>query len=118
MSVTTDGLTPHDAPKFDFSAYPPDTFFHERRSGRDRRREAFHGGESRHPAHERRVRKERRRRVDPTTFDKQYTAAEIEFMNAMEEFKVQHVKPFPSHREVLEVAHALGYRKSPCPVDC
>ena len=60
---------------------------------------------------ERRARKERRRRIDPTTFEKQYTDDELEFMNAMQQFKVQSCKSFPSHGEVLQVAYALGYRK-------
>ena len=35
----------------------------------------------------RQAKKERRRRIDPTTFEKQYTADELEFMNAMQRFK-------------------------------
>lgn len=100
--------------KFDFSAYPADSLFHERRTGRERRdRDA--AGEPKPtvvPAGERRQRKERRRRVDPTTFEKQYTDDEIEFMNAVQRFKVQTGRPFPSHREVLRIADSLGYRKS------
>jgi hypothetical protein len=60
---------------------------------------------------ERRERKERRRRIDPTTFEKQYTEDELEFMNAMQRFKVQSCKSFPSHGDVLRVALSLGYRK-------
>ena len=63
------------------------------------------------PTRERRARKERRRRIDPTTFEKQYTDDEMEFMTAMQRFKVQSGKPFPSHGEVLTVARALGYRR-------
>lgn len=32
-------------------------------------------------------------------------------MNAMQQFKVQACKSFPTHGEVLRVAFALGYRK-------
>ena len=32
-------------------------------------------------------------------------------MNAMQQFKVQSCRSFPSHGDVLQVAHALGYRK-------
>ena len=60
---------------------------------------------------ERRAKKERRRRIDPTTFEKQYTDDELEFMNAMQRFKVQAGKSFPTHGEVLKVAFSLGYRK-------
>jgi hypothetical protein len=64
------------------------------------------------PAPERRAKKERRRRIDPTTFEKQYTDDELEFMNAMQRFKVQSGKSFPSHGDVLRVAHSLGYRQA------
>ncbi len=103
--------------KFDPSAFPPDTLFHERRGGVDRRRKgtvrADDAGSVPPPriAREQRVRKERRRRIDPTTFEKQYTEDELEFMNAMQQFKVQSCKSFPSHGEVLQVAYSLGYRK-------
>ncbi len=103
--------------KFDFSAYPEDTLFHERRSGQDRRDRPVKPKPARAsavppaPKPERRAKKERRRRIDPTTFEKQYTDDELEFMNAMQRFKVQTGKSFPSHGEVLRVAHSLGYRK-------
>ena len=61
---------------------------------------------------ERRAKKDRRRRIDPTTFEKQYTDDELEFMNAMQRFKMQSGKSFPSHGEVLRVAFSLGYRKA------
>jgi hypothetical protein len=64
---------------------------------------------------ERRRKKERRRRIDPTTFEKQYTKDEMEFMNAMQRFKVQSGKSFPSFEEVLKVAFDLGYRKVDSP---
>jgi len=64
-----------------------------------------------HPPVEKRIKKERRRRIDPTTFEKQYTSDEIEFMNAMQRFKLQTGKSYPSYGEVLRVAHRLGYRK-------
>ena len=58
-----------------------------------------------------RRRKERRRRVDPTTFEKQYTPDELEFMNAMQHFKVQTGQTFPTHGDVLRIARVLGYRR-------
>jgi hypothetical protein len=103
-------LTPPEHPKFDFDAFPPDTLFHDRRTGADRRGPAK-GDALRPDAPERRIRRERRRRVDPTTFEKQYTPDEIEFMTAMQEFKVLSGKPFPTHRDVLKVTMSLGYRK-------
>ncbi|HEV3166136.1 MAG TPA: hypothetical protein VGZ22_19080, partial [Isosphaeraceae bacterium] len=112
-SVSDTELTPPASPKFDFATFPTDTLFFDRRSGIDRRDLAPTA-----PVPEEalattpgRRRKDRRRRIDPTTFDKQYTPAEIEFMTAMQQFKVHTCKPFPSHREVLKVVVGLGYRK-------
>ena len=110
--------TKPDSAEFDFSAFPTDTLFHDRRGGRERRglRSTPRGvvapppQEPRAPV-ERRAKKERRRRIDPTTFEKQYTDDELEFMNAMQRFKVQTCKSFPSHGDVLSVAFSLGYRK-------
>ena len=87
--------TPPDGSAFDFDAYPEDTCFHERRTV------------PRRPA-----RKERRRRIDPTTFEKQYSGDELEFMNAMQRFKDSSGKAFPSYGEVLAVALKLGYCKA------
>src|SRR5262249_21154828 len=97
--------TPEKPPKFGFDAYPEDTFFHERRTGRARRDQAAPGLDAPKDAlqPERRVRKERRRRVDPTTFEKQYTPDEMEFMTAMQHFKIQSGKSFPTYGEVLQV---------------
>ena len=100
-------VTPRGVEKFDFSAYPADTLFHERRTGRDRRA----GPPPRPPGPVDRRRRERRRRVDPTTFEKQYSPDELEFMNAMQRFKVRTGKAFPSHGDVLRIARVLGYRR-------
>ena len=112
--MTDNGETREESPKFDFSAYPEDTLFHERRTGTRRRaedRKLRSGGPPRE-AGEQRVKKERRRRIDPTTFEKQYTEDELEFMNAMQRFKVQSGKAFPSHGDVLKIAFSLGYRRA------
>ena len=99
------------APPFDFYAFPDDTLFLDRRTLPDRR-----GKPGREPRPEAtpaapKARKERRRRVDPTTFEKQYSPDEIEFMNAIQDFKNQSGKAFPSHGDVLRVALRLGYRQ-------
>ena len=123
--------TTAETPKFDFDAFPPDTLFYDRRSGLERREQeerarlaeeaiAAVAAEEAAPtpppvARERRARKERRRRIDPTTFEKQYTDDEMEFMTAMQRFKVQSGKPFPNHAEVLTVARSLGYRRAERP---
>ena len=114
MSENSDQTKPA-TPEFDFSRYPVDSLFHERRTGRDRRDEQTPAAGpdklrkcDAHP--ERRAKKDRRRRIDPTTFDKQYTDDEMEFMNAMQRFKESSGKSFPSYREVLKVMVDLGYR--------
>ena len=110
------GQTKPDVPEFDFESFPVDTLFYDRREGQERRgfRAPQPKPEARaepRPKPERRAKKERRRRIDPTTFEKQYTDDELEFMNAMQRFKVQTGKSFPSHGDVLHVAFSLGYRK-------
>src|SRR5262249_10082299 len=60
---------------------------------------------------ERRQHGERRRQVDPTTCERDYTDEEIVFMKAMDQYKRDNRRPFPTWSEVLEVLRALGYRK-------
>ncbi len=54
----------------------------------------------------------RRRLVDPTTCDREYTAAELEFMQAMQDYKTKNGRMFPTWSEVLEVVRELGYVQS------
>src|SRR6516225_11426915 len=60
---------------------------------------------------DRREQGERRRQVDPTTCERDYNEEEINFMKAMDQYKRDNRRPFPTWSEVLEVLHALGYRK-------
>jgi hypothetical protein len=53
----------------------------------------------------------RRRLVDPSTCERDYAAAEVEFMLAMQEYKRSSGRMFPTWTEVLEVLHGLGYQK-------
>jgi hypothetical protein len=53
----------------------------------------------------------RRRFVDPTTCEREYTKAEMEFMTAMNEYKRRSGRMFPTWSEVLEVLQSLGYEK-------
>ena len=53
----------------------------------------------------------RRRRIDPTTCDREYSAAELEFMRAMDAYKRGSGRMFPTWSEVLEVLRSLGYRR-------
>jgi hypothetical protein len=105
-------------PEFDFSTYPGKPLFHDRRSGAERRHQRPVEADPSSPEGvERRRKKERRRRVDPTTFEKQYTDDEMEFMNAMQRFKELSGKAFPTHGEVLKVAISLGYRRAVIDLD-
>ncbi len=60
---------------------------------------------------ERRVKVNRRRQIDPTTCERDYTVQEIEFMNALDEYKRRSGRMFPTCSEVLEVIRGLGYEK-------
>ena len=53
----------------------------------------------------------RRRFVDPTTCDRDYSLAEREFMQAMQDYKQSSGRMFPTWSEVLEVLRDLGYEK-------
>jgi len=54
---------------------------------------------------------ERRRQIDPTTCERDYTDEEIEFMRAMDEYKRKAGRQFPTWSEVLEVLKGLGYKR-------
>ena len=54
----------------------------------------------------------RRRFVDPATCERDYAAAEVEFMMAMQEYKKRSGRMFPTWSEVLEVLKGLGYEKT------
>ena len=63
------------------------------------------------PSERKRNQVERRRQVDPTTCEKEYNDDEIAFMKAMDQYKRDNRRPFPTWSEVLEVLAALGYRR-------
>ena len=54
----------------------------------------------------------RRRFVDPTTCEREYTKAELQFMEAMHAYKQSSGRMFPTWSEVLEVLQGLGYQKA------
>ena len=58
-----------------------------------------------------RRRLDRRRQIDPTTCERDYSDNEIEFMKSMDDYKRKSGRPFPTWSEVLEVLMSLGYRK-------
>lgn len=53
----------------------------------------------------------RRQRIDPTTCEREYTAAELEFMQAIQAYKQSSGRMFPTWSEILEVLQGLGYEK-------
>jgi hypothetical protein len=68
-------------------------------------------------AAEKRRTSERRRLIDPTTCERDYSDDESEFMKAMDRYKRENRRPFPTWSEVLEVLRSLGYRKVAEPTD-
>jgi hypothetical protein len=53
----------------------------------------------------------RRRQIDPTTCERDYSDPEIEFMQAMDDYKRANGRMFPTCSEILEVLQKLGYEK-------
>ncbi len=82
----------------------------ERRSGVDRR-QRDEPVEVERRVLQRRAKVNRRRQIDPTTCERDYTADEIEFMNALERYKRASGRMFPTCSEILEVLRSLGYEK-------
>jgi hypothetical protein len=62
---------------------------------------------------ERRTKVNRRRQIDPTTCERDYSDDELQFMQAMEAYKRTSGRMFPTCSEVLEVLRDLGYSKTP-----
>jgi hypothetical protein len=93
----------------------PEVVITERRSGErrthERRQKNVPVAHERRSGQDRRAQGERRRQVDPTTCERDYTEEEIGFMRAMDQYKRDNRRPFPTWSEVLEVLYSLGYRK-------
>src|SRR3954462_6917667 len=53
----------------------------------------------------------RRRFVDPTTCEREYSKSELEFMQAMHDYKQSSGRMFPTWSEVLEVLQNRGSEK-------
>ena len=51
----------------------------------------------------------RRRQIDPTTCERDYSGEEIEFMQALDAYKRANGRMFPTCSEILEVIRDLGY---------
>jgi hypothetical protein len=93
------------------SPFSPDLCVTDRRGNERRKRQIPVALERRTGKDRREERGERRRQIDPTTCERDYTNDEIEFMKAMDQYKRDNRRPFPTWSEVLEVMRALGYRK-------
>lgn len=78
----------------------------ERREG-DRRSQDIDVANDRRSGERRKV--QRRRQIDPTTCERDYTDDEIEFMQAMDAYKRANGRMFPTCSEILEVIRDLGY---------
>lgn len=61
-------------------------------------------------------RRKRRRQIDPTTCEREYSNPEVEFMQAMDEYKRASGRMFPTCSEILEVITRLGYRQVESPL--
>jgi hypothetical protein len=81
------------------------------RRGTERRKRSIPVAVDRRSGKDRRQQGERRRQIDPTTCERDYSDEEILFMKAMDQYKRDNRRPFPTWSEVLEVLRALGYRK-------
>ena len=95
--------TPGTATAGDSGAFPNDRRKRNIPVATDRRRAAN--------AAEKRRTSERRRLIDPTTCERDYNDEETEFMKAMDRYKRENRRPFPTWSEVLEVLRSLGYRR-------
>jgi hypothetical protein len=89
----------------------------ERRAKIERRQRVEKPDVERRTGQDRRQKVERRRQIDPTTCERDYSAAEIEFMTAMDKYRRESGRPFPTWSEVLEVFISLGYQKTDRPTE-
>ncbi len=81
----------------------------ERRSGEERRQEEVTVASDRREGDRRTV--QRRRHIDPTTCERDYSNDEIEFMHALDAYKRASGRMFPTCSEILEVLRDLGYAR-------
>ena len=57
----------------------------------------------------------RKRSIDPATCERDYDSSEVEFMQAVEKYKNESGRKFPTSSEILAVLRSLGYvRLMPC----
>ncbi len=85
-----------------------DTLVEMDRRRKDRRLEDK-GTEANAVKPEKRAKKQRRRQIDPTTCERDYSNDEIAFMQAIDDYKRRSGRMFPTCSEILEVIRAMGY---------
>ncbi len=68
----------------------------DQRTGEDRRKNGPEGG---------------RRKVERRINEYVLSSEVLEFINAVNDFKSRHQKPFPTWTEIFEIFTSLGYRK-------
>ena len=87
----------------------------ERRKSQEQRESGEHRQRKQSVAVERRTEERRkvprRRQIDPTTCERDYTSEEIEFMRALDDYKRASGRMFPTCSEILEVVKAMGYQR-------
>jgi hypothetical protein len=86
----------------------------DRRSGSCRRQAAADRRQADLPVaqerrQEQRRKGQRRRQIDPTTCERDYSQDELDFMRALDDYKRTSRRMFPTCSEVLEVIRSLGY---------
>jgi hypothetical protein len=83
----------------------------DRRKSTDRRKASAPVAVERRKAERRKV--PRRRQIDPTTCERDYSNDELEFMQALDAYKRANGRMFPTCSEILEVIRSMGYVRLP-----
>ena len=111
--MTNADATPQQAGTTELSISPADRAAEPAGFPNDRRKRNIPVAKDRRAANAaaKRASSERRRLIDPTTCERDYNDDETDFMKAMDRYKRENRRPFPTWSEVLEVLRSLGYRK-------
>jgi hypothetical protein len=96
------------------SPSPPDAHAADPRAGDNERQDPLTVA----PLSPRKERGRPRRKTNPATCARDYKSDEIQFIKAMDQYKRDNGRQFPTWSEALEVLCALGYRKvaEPTPI--
>lgn len=85
-----------------------DTLVEMDRRSKDRRLEST-GTDAKPEEGPKRRKQQRRRQIDPTTCERDYSDDEIAFMQAIDDYKRRSGRMFPTCSEILEVIRDMGY---------